>query len=155
MDRLPILTQRRIEAGFAKGVYDEMAAELGAETAKRILANAVKKMARATAAEMAKQAPGGKTSLESFRGIKDLWSAEDALQTEELASTDTEYHFNVVRCRYAEMYRAMGLADLGAVLSCNRDGVFCEGYDPKLKLQRTQTIMGGADHCDFRYHYEK
>jgi hypothetical protein len=43
---------------------------------------------------------------------------------------------------------------LGAVLSCNRDGVFCEGYDPKLKLERTQTIMGGATHCNFRYRYE-
>jgi len=43
---LPILTQRRIEAAFAKGVYDEMTAELGETTAKRILANAVIRMAR-------------------------------------------------------------------------------------------------------------
>ncbi len=66
-------------------------------------------------------------------------------------STDSEFHFNVTRCRYAEMYRDMGLAELGAVLSCNRDGAFCEGYDPRLQLQRTQTLMGGASHCDFRY----
>ena len=155
MPRLPILTQRRIEAAFAKGVYDEMARELGAETAKRILANAVMKMARATAAEMAKEAPAGKTSLDSFRALKPLWTAEDALRTETVKSTDTEYHFNVVRCRYAEMYRELGLAELGAILSCNRDGVFCEGYDPKLKLRRTQTIMAGASHCDFRYTYEE
>ncbi len=153
MDRLPILTQRRIEAAFAKGVYDEMAEELGAETAKRILANAVMKMARATAAEMAKEVRDGNTSLDSFRALKPRWTAEDALRTEELKSTDTEYHYNVVRCRYAEMYRAMGLAELGAILSCNRDGVFCEGYDPRLKLRRTQTIMSGASHCDFRYTY--
>lgn len=152
MQRMPILTQRRIEAAFAKGIYEEMAQELGAEAAKRILSSAVIKMAHATAAEMAKEAPGG-TDLDSFRALKSLWTAEDALQTETVKSTDTEYHFNVVRCRYAEMYRAMGLAELGAVLSCNRDGAFCEGYDPKLKLRRTQTIMGGATHCDFRYTY--
>ena len=152
--RLPILTQRRIEAAFAKGIYEEMARELGDETAKRILADAVRKMARATAAEMAKEAPGG-TSLDSFRALKSLWTAEDALQTETVKSTETEYHFNVVRCRYAEMYREMGLAELGGILSCNRDGVFCEGYDPRLKLRRTQTIMSGASHCDFRYTYEK
>lgn len=155
MQRMPILTQRRIEAAFAKGIYEEMAAELGAETAQRILTNAVIKMAHATAAEMAKEAPDGKTDLDSFRALKSLWTAEDALQTETVKSTDTEYHFNVVRCRYAEMYREMGLAELGAVLSCNRDGTFCEGYDPKLKLRRTQTIMSGASHCDFRYSYEK
>jgi hypothetical protein len=40
------------------------------------------------------------------------------------------------------------------VLSCNRDATFCEGYDPRIKLTRTQTIMGGASHCDFRYRLE-
>jgi hypothetical protein len=59
--------------------------------------------------------------------------------------------FNVRRCRYAESYRAMGLGDIGDILSCNRDGAFCEGYDFGIKLTRTQTIMGGASHCDFRY----
>jgi hypothetical protein len=153
MTDLPILTQRRIEAAFAKGIYEEMQAELGAETARRILANAVIKLAKSTAAEMAQQAPGG-PSLDSFRAIQGRWTAEDALRTEVVKSTPTEYHFNVTRCRYAEMYRAMGLADLGAVLSCNRDGAFCEGYDPRLKLARSQTLMGGATHCDFRYTYE-
>ena len=100
---------------------------------------------------MAQDAPGGAPDLDSFRALQHLWTAEDALRTEVLESTPTTFHFNVTRCRYAEMYRAMGLAELGAVLSCNRDGAFCEGYDPKLKLTRTQTLMGGATHCDFRY----
>src|SRR6476619_48220 len=64
-DALPILTQRRIEAAFAKGVYDEMKAELGEATAKRILAGAVIKRAKQTAAEMARAAPEGEPSLES------------------------------------------------------------------------------------------
>lgn len=155
MTDLPILTQRRIEAAFAKGVYDEMKAELGEDQAKRILSNAIIKLAKSTAAEMAKQAPQGQSSLDSFRAIQPRWTAEDALRTETIKSTDTEFHFNVTKCRYSEMYRAMGLADLGAILSCNRDGAFCEGFDPNLKLTRTQTLMGGAGHCDFRYTYEK
>jgi len=52
-EALPILTQRRIEAAFAKGIFDEMKAELGEATAKRILANAVIKLAKQAAAEMA------------------------------------------------------------------------------------------------------
>ena len=155
MTDMPILTQRRIEAGFARGVYEAMKAELGEQVATRILTAAVVKMARATAAEMAREAPGGVPTLDSFRAIQPRWTAEDALRTETLKSTETEFHFNVVRCRYAEMYREMGLADLGAVLSCNRDGAFCEGYDPNLKLTRTQTLMGGATHCDFRYSREQ
>ena len=57
------------------------------------------------------------------------------------------------RCRYAEIYRDLGLGALGAFLSCNRDGAFCEGYDSRLELTRTQTIMSGAWHCNFRYRW--
>jgi hypothetical protein len=148
---MPILVRRRIEAEFAKGIYDEMKAELGEDMARRILTNAIVKLAKAGAAGFAAHAPGGQPSLDHFRDIQRLWTANDALRTEVVKSTPTEFHFNVVRCRYSEMYREMGLANLGAVLSCNRDGAFCEGYDPKLKLERTQTLMGGASHCDFRY----
>jgi len=137
---LPILTQRRIEAAFAKGIFDEMKAELGEETARRILTNAVVKLA--------KSAPAG---LDGFRAVLPRWTAEDALAIDVVKSTPTEFHFNVTRCRYAEMYRELGIPELGAILSCNRDGAFCEGFDPRLKMARTQTLMGGASHCDFRY----
>ena len=68
---------------------------------------------------------------------------------------DKVFAFDVIRCRYAEMYREMGLAEIGPLLSCQRDGSFCEGYDPRIKLTRTQTIMQGASHCDFRYESEE
>lgn len=148
-----ILQQRRIEAAFAKGVFDEMAAEIGAERAKAILARAVIKLAKQAAAQMAEEAPAG-PSLDHFEAIQERWTRDDALRIEPVARDATRFDFNVTRCRYAEMYRSMGLAELGAVLSCNRDGAFCEGYDPRLKLTRTQTLMGGATHCDFRYRME-
>lgn len=53
------------------------------------------------------------------------------------------------------MYKEMGLGHIGHLLSCQRDGTFCEGYDPRLKLKRTQTIMQGATHCDFEYTYDE
>lgn len=151
---LPILTQRRIEAAFAKGVYDEMAAELGPERAKVILARAVLRMAQAAGAHWASQAGPEGPSLANFEAILAHWTAEDALVIEVRHRASDRLDFDVVRCRYAETYRAMGLAELGAVLSCNRDGAFCEGYHPGMKLTRTQTIMGGASHCDFRYRME-
>ena len=153
-ERLGILQQRRIEAAFAKGVYEEMKAELGEAKAKAILSRAVVKLAKGTAAEMAREAPGGEPSLDHFVALQSLWTKDDALRIETLRKDATHFDFNVTRCRYAEMYREMGLADLGAVLSCNRDGAFCEGYDQRLKLERTQTLMGGATHCDFRYTYD-
>lgn len=154
-DEIGILRQRTIEAAFAKEVYDEMAAELGAARAKEILARAVSRMARAAGAEWARKAPGGRTDLATFEATLPAWTKDDALRIEVVKRTPREFHFNVTRCRYAETYKAMGIGHLGAILSCNRDGTFCEGYDPRLKLTRTRTIMGGASHCDFRYRLEE
>ena len=148
-----ILEQRRIEAAFAKGIYEEMAAELGAERAKAILTRAVVKLAKQAAAEMAAESPEGPT-LDYFISQQERWTRGDALRIEVVEQEADRYGFNVTRCKYSEMYREMGLAELGGVLSCNRDGAFCEGYSDKLKLTRTQTLMGGATHCDFRYRVE-
>ena len=148
-----ILEQRRIEAAFAKGIFEEMAAELGTEQAKAILTRAVVKLAKQAAAEMAAESPEGPT-LDYFISQQERWTRGDALRIEVVEQGPTTYGFNVTRCKYSEMYREMGLAELGGVLSCNRDGAFCEGYSDKLKLTRTQTLMGGATHCDFRYRVE-
>jgi len=146
---LSILEQRRIEAAFAKGIFDEMSATLGEGQATAILSRAIIKLAHQTGAAMAAEAQ--EPSLAHFAELQERWKMEDALTIETLRADDTHFDFNVTRCRYAETYKEMGLAKLGAVLSCNRDGAFCEGYDPKMKLERSQTIMGGATHCDFRY----
>jgi hypothetical protein len=60
--------------------------------------------------------------------------------------------FDVTRCGYAEFYKDLGLAELGRLFHCSRDFAMLEGFDPRLALKRTQTIMEGASHCDFRYH---
>jgi hypothetical protein len=49
------------------------------------------------------------------------------------------------------MYRALGIPELGALLSCNRDFALIERFNPDVRLTRTQTIMEGATHCDFRF----
>jgi hypothetical protein len=149
---LSILEQRRIEAAFAKGIFEEMAASIGKEAATQIMARAIIKLAEQAGAEMA--AETATPSLEHFVALQERWTRGGALEIEVLYQDAERFDFNVTRCRYAETYKEMGLAELGAVLSCNRDGAFCGGYDRKLTLERTQTIMGGATHCDFRYRYE-
>jgi hypothetical protein len=63
--------------------------------------------------------------------------------------------FNVTRCGYAEFYKDLGLEELGAVFHCSRDFAMLEGFDSHLSLERTQTIMQGASHCDFRFRRKK
>jgi imidazole glycerol phosphate synthase subunit HisF len=152
--QLAMLERRRIEAAILKHVYDALKASHGTAVAQQTVANAVRESAVAQAREMADRV-GGKTSMQTFIDRQELWTRGGALEREVIEQNEGRYRFNVTRCKYAEMYRDMGLGEIGHLLSCQRDGTFCEGYDTRLKLKRTQTIMQGASHCDFDYTYEK
>ena len=150
---IPMIQRREIEAKILKEVYEVLTERYGKDEAQKVIARAVRNGSIAQAKEFAAREPNG-TSLDSFVDLYKYWTAEDALVIEQIARDDKQFDFNVIRCRYAEMYKSIGLGEIGHLLSCQRDGTFCEGYDPRIRLTRTQTIMQGASHCDFRYRYE-
>lgn len=150
---LGILARRKIEAGIIAPIFAVMRERLGEAVAASILDEAVSRAAIEAGKTFAANTPGG-TSLRSFQELQELWTQDDALTIDVLKATDDEFHYNVRRCRYAETYREMGLGSIGHLLSCNRDGVFCTGYDQRIELERTQTLMQGASHCDFRYRFD-
>ena len=93
----------------------------------------------------------GGCTLAHFAASLGAWTKGGALEMDVLEQSEGRFAFNVTRCRYAEMYRALGIPELGALLSCNRDFALIQGFNPSIELTRTQTIMGGAAFCDFRY----
>ena len=151
---LSMLEKRTIEAEILREVYLTLKESHGEEVAKKTIAESVRRSAIEQARAFAAAAPGG-TSLKAFQDVMPLWTKGGALEIEVKEQSETTFAFNVVRCRNAETYTAMGLGEIGHLLSCNRDGAFCEGSDPKLKLGRPQTIMQGASHCNFKYTYGK
>jgi predicted hydrocarbon binding protein len=151
--QISILEQRRIEAGIVKPIYEILVQELGVEKAKDLIGAAIRKAAKEFGQRLAAE-DGGETNLVRFATIFERWKEGNAYDMEVLKQTPANFDFNIKRCGYADMYKEMGLADIGHLLSCQRDGVFCEGYDAKVRMQRTQTVMQGASHCDFRFSYE-
>ena len=151
---IPTLTKRRLQAQVIGPIYAEMVAEIGEAKASAILDAAIRKAAIAEGREFAKRAPGGITSMADFIKLYELWTADGALEMEVLDASDESFDFDITRCRYAETYKEMGLGHIGHLLSCNRDGTFCQGYDPAITLEREQTIMEGASCCTFRYRYK-
>jgi hypothetical protein len=149
-----LLERRKIEALFAKAIYEEILPELGEEKSLTLLGNVARKLALDMGQKLAEE-KSGETNLHSFSDIQSIWRAGGALEIEEHEQRDDYLAFDVVRCRYADMYREIGAEKLGASLSCNRDGTLCEGYDKRIKMQRTKTIMEGFDHCDFRYTFKE
>ena len=154
MAEIPTLTKRTLQAQVIGPIFREMATELGEERAAAILDRAIRKAAIAEGQSFADRAPDGQTSMLDFISLFDLWTADGALEIDVLRQDEKTFDFNVTRCRYAETYKQMGLEDIGHLMSCNRDGTFCEGYDPRIKLERNQTLMQGASCCTFRYTFD-
>ena len=144
-----VLVRREIEARIVVPLVDRLSEEFGRERVTELLREVVVDVARGQGGQLA-EAMGG-DGLDSFADSLEAWTRGGALEIDVIEQSDTAFAFNVTRCRYAEMYRDLGVPELGAVLSCNRDGTLAEGFNPNMAFTRTQTIMGGASHCDFRY----
>ncbi len=145
-----LLQQRGIEAEVLIPLIRRLEAELGEERAHRIAAETIRDIARQQGRHVREAL--GRDDLEGFTHVKDTWSgAGGDLTIETLRQDGERLDFNVVGCRFAEMYRQLGASDLGFLLSCGRDFALSEGYSDDLVLERTQTIMQGAAYCDFRY----
>jgi predicted hydrocarbon binding protein len=149
LSKIGILTRREIEARIAGPLIKAFMAEIGEERALEIARKVIVSLARESGETLHRLAGGN--SLEDFARGLPLWSRDDAVTFDLLEATPEKLSMNVTRCRYAEMYRELGMADLGFILSCARDFAMVEGFNPKMNLERTQTIMEGADHCDFRF----
>ena len=79
------------------------------------------------------------------------FAAGDALDYEVVRQTSDAFEVNVMGCRYARFYHEIGAPELGFLLTCSADFSMAEGYGADVQLTRTQTIMQGGSHCDFRY----
>lgn len=149
LNEIGVLKRREIEARILMPVLERLGAEFGRERVFAIAREVIIDVAREQGRQLAERMGGD--SLEHFAGALEDWKKGDAYQMDVLDQSAERFSFNVTRCRYAEMYRSLGIAEVGAVLSCDRDFSLVEGFNPDIQLERTQTIMQGAPHCDFRF----
>jgi hypothetical protein len=149
LNDLGVLNRREVEARIVAPLLEALGREFGRERVLEVARETIIGIARHQGDQLA-GAMGGR-SLAHFADSMANWTKDGALQIQVLERTDERFSFNVTRCRYAEMYRALGVPELGALLSCNRDYSLIEGFNPDVTLTRTQTIMQGAPCCDFRF----
>lgn len=109
MQTIPVLEKRRLQAQVIKPIWEELVARLGTATARDILDKAIRKAAVEEGRALAAASPGGDTSMPAFIRLYDNWKTGGALETETLTADNERFDFDVTRCRYAEMYREMGL----------------------------------------------
>jgi hypothetical protein len=149
LNSIGILKRREIEARMLAPIIEALSQKFDRAEVIEIVRETIISIAQQQGSRLADEFGG--CSLAQFEETLQYWTKDDALRIDVVSRSETEFGFNVMRCRYAELYRSLGIPELGAVLSCNRDYALIEGFNPDVELTRTQTIMQGAPHCDFRY----
>lgn len=147
--QMDVIDRRQVEAMVLGPMLHAFQSEFGVEKTNNIARKVITKLAREQGSQFANGI--GSNGLDDYASNKDAWRRNGALEVEIIESDASKYSFDVTRCRYAEMYNELGYGDLGDIFSCTRDFEFGAGFNSKLKLSRTQTIMQGASHCNFRY----
>ncbi|NDV28819.1 L-2-amino-thiazoline-4-carboxylic acid hydrolase [Desulfovibrio sp. JC010] len=144
------ISRRLIEAELYGELYATMSEQLGKEQALQIITENLQKSARKAGQGFA--ASVDTPNLEHFSTVVEIWKKEDAIEVSDISINGNELTIKVVRCRYQESYREMGLPEeLCTLLSCSRDEPFAKGYNDKLSMVRDTTLAEGGDCCPFKF----
>jgi len=144
------LTCRELQAplvsALIKAFIDQFGADIALKTASQVITRDAAIAGRSLAVQY-----GGNSLEELYRIVTGVWARENIMEIQNIQRNETMLRFDVTCCGYAEMYARLGIGDMGSLLSCNRDFAFLDGFNPRIKLVRTQTIMEGSHICDFCY----
>ena len=150
---IPLIEQVKIQARVLVPLVKALRAELDEERANAVVRKAIGDLYRGLGREAWQRLGAGGTEEKLDKTWKSF-SAGDALNYKVLNKTPDAFELDVKECQYAKFYRELGEPELGFMLVCSQDFTFFEGYGG-VDLKRTQTIMQGASHCDFRYRLER
>ena len=152
---IPLIEQIKIQAHVLVPLVKALQEELGEERANAIVRNALADLYR-NYGENWWRSQGARSFEEKMSStFEKLYGAGDALTYEVVKKTADSFEVNVTECRYAQFYNKIGAPELGFLLTCSADFDHAEGFGAGVKLTRTQTIMQGASHCNFRYRLEE
>ena len=147
---IPLIEQVKIQAQVLVPLVKTLQAELGEERANAIVRKALGDLYRKYG-EKWWRTQGARNLGEKVASAFEMFAAGDALEYEVVKKAPDAFEVNVTECRYAKFYNKIGAPELGFLLTCSADFSHAEGFGTDVQLTRTQTIMQGASHCDFRY----
>jgi hypothetical protein len=151
---IPLIEQVKIQAQVLIPLVKALRAELGEERADAIVREALGDWYR-KAGEKWWQRQQASSLGDRMACAFEEFAAGDALDYGVIRQAPDAFDVNVTGCRYADFYKQLGVPELGFLLVCGADFGMAEGYGAGVQLARTQTIMEGASHCDFRFTLKK
>ena len=149
LTEIPFFEQAKIQAQFLVPLVRGFQDEVGEEQTNRIVGKVMDDYWPKFGQDYGASHEG--YPVEKLVSPLPFFSAGDAHKFDIVKLTPDALEMNVTSCPYAEFYKELGAAQLGFLLVYRCDFAMAEGLSPNLGLIRAQTIMEGANHCDFRY----
>jgi hypothetical protein len=137
------LKRREVQAPIVSSLIKAFADKIGYDKAVDIAKEVIREDAILSGKTLAEEYSGNSIA-ELSKIVKEVWAKDDGLEIKMIKETEKELFFDVSYCGYAEIYEKLGV-------KCIRDFYFLEGFNPRITLKRSKTIMEGGDCCDFRY----
>ena len=138
-------------------LVQSLANELGEERCVEILKTAASEAAQQGGQDAAKDLPDN--GFAAYKAIvKALWAGrlwKHALTLEIVEDTDEALEVRVTECLWAKTFREGDASDIGYATLCHPDYAHCHGFNPKIRMIRTKTLMQGDDCCNHRWVWEE
>lgn len=155
LSAIPLLDEIKIQTDGILTILNALRAELGKQKADDLVYSALRAHVRANYLNIGERKAGN-----PFEKWEKVWDEirpriGDNVEREYIQNDATGREYNVSRCRFAEYFKELHEPELGKILMCDFDFYIAEIGKPVVDLTRTQTIMEGADHCDFCYRFNR
>jgi hypothetical protein len=141
-----------------KGTYipilQALREELDREDYIELLKKAGEDAGRAAGRRMAQAGPSN--DFASFKAVllepDPFWKHTLTWTVEE--NTDEAFEVKITECLWAKTFRDANAADIGYATVCHPDYAMAQGDNPKMRMERTKTLMQGHGFCNHRWLWE-
>ena len=143
MSKTTILDAVKIQARAVIPIVKALERELGKERAFALVGGAI-----------AQDYANRQSRRIAVRNLHPRESSTDnvfPVESQVVEDTQTTFGVNMTTCQFAQYFREIGEPEIGALLTCGVDFANEALQRPDWEFRRTQTLMQGADHCDFRW----
>ena len=140
----PILEATKIQARIVIPIVKQLEKEIGKQRAHEIVRTAI------ADSYVQWRDKRGFESDGHPAGERDN-SPEFPIEKHVVENSSDSYGHNITGCAFAAYFRSIGEPEIGALMTCGVDFAAEAHMRPSWEFSRTQTLMEGAPHCDFRW----
>ncbi len=130
-----------------RGIEKEMGNEKFAAMMKRVIDEVAEKQSTEQARKLGKNDLAA--YVEDMKKPNPFWQSVLTFQIVE--DMPKAFEVKITECLWAKTFRDANAADLGYLLSCYGDYASARGFNPKMRMIRTKTLMQGDAYCNHRY----